>query len=110
MTFYFFYDIYIMSLNVSFEAPSENGSGYGLFFFPIVTESGTMSVGTVKWFNNTKGYGFICPEDGSKDVFVHISAVQKAGIRGLKDGQKVEYELVPGRDGRSSAENLKIVE
>ena len=69
-----------------------------------------MNTGTVKWFNNVKGFGFITPADGSKDVFVHISAVQKAGIRGLKDGQKVEYELVPGRDGRSSAENLKIVE
>lgn len=76
----------------------------------ILRKSIKMSVGTVKWFNNTKGFGFICPSDGSKDVFVHISAVQKAGIRGLKDGQKIEYDLLPGKDGRNSAENLKVVE
>lgn len=69
-----------------------------------------MSVGTVKWFNHTKGFGFICPSDGLKDVFVHISAVQKAGIRGLQDGQRIEYELLLGKDGRTSAENLKIVD
>ncbi len=68
-----------------------------------------MSVGTVKWFNTVKGFGFICPSDGSKDVFVHISAVQKAGIRGLQDGQCVEYDLLPGKDGRMSAENLKLM-
>ena len=68
-----------------------------------------MSVGTVKWFNTMKGFGFICPSDGSKDVFVHISAVQKAGIRGLQDGQCVEYDLLPGKDGRMSAENLKLM-
>ena len=68
-----------------------------------------MSIGTVKWFNKTKGFGFICPSDGSKDVFVHISAVQKAGIRGLQDGQSIEYELQSGKDGRISAENLRIV-
>ncbi len=65
-----------------------------------------MPVGTVKWFNVTKGFGFIQPSDGSKDAFVHISAVERAGLNGLREGQKVEYELVPGRDGRSSAENL----
>ncbi len=65
-----------------------------------------MSTGTVKWFNPTKGYGFIEPEDGSKDTFVHISAVEKAGMSTLREGQKVEYELVPGQNGKSSAENL----
>jgi CspA family cold shock protein len=65
-----------------------------------------MSVGTVKWFNPTKGFGFIEPENGDKDAFVHISAVQKAGMDTLREGQKVEFELVPGDGGRSSAENL----
>ena len=65
-----------------------------------------MPTGTVKWFNATKGYGFIQPSDGSKDAFVHISAVARAGLNGLREGQKIEYELVPGRDGRASAENL----
>ncbi len=65
-----------------------------------------MPTGTVKWFNSTKGYGFIEPSDGSKDCFVHISAVQRAGLPGLREGQQVEFELVPGRDGKASAENL----
>lgn len=65
-----------------------------------------MPVGTVKWFNATKGYGFIRPEDGSKDVFVHISAVQRAGLQTLREGQRVQYELTPGRDGRTAAESL----
>jgi len=65
-----------------------------------------MPTGTVKWFNSVKGYGFIQPSDGSKDAFVHISAVEKAGMQSLREGQKVQYELVPGRDGRASAENL----
>lgn len=65
-----------------------------------------MPTGTVKWFNATKGFGFIQPSDGSKDAFVHISAVERAGLNGLREGQKIEYELVPGRDGRASAENL----
>ncbi|HJO88711.1 MAG: cold-shock protein [Alphaproteobacteria bacterium] len=65
-----------------------------------------MTVGTVKWFNPTKGFGFIEPEDGSKDAFVHISAVERAGLPGLREGQKVEYELVAGQNGKSSAENL----
>lgn len=70
----------------------------------------TMATGTVKWFNPTKGFGFIQPEDGSKDVFVHISAVEQAGRTTLNEGQRVEYELTPGRDGRSSAENLVVAE
>lgn len=65
-----------------------------------------MAKGTVKWFNGTKGYGFIEPSDGTKDVFVHISAVERAGLPGLSEGQAVSYEVVPGRDGKSSAENL----
>ena len=62
-----------------------------------------MPTGTVKWFNPTKGFGFIEPEDGSKDAFVHISAVERAGLSTLNEGQKVSYELQPGRDGKSSA-------
>ncbi len=67
-----------------------------------------MSTGTVKWFNLSKGFGFICPAEGGKDVFVHISAVHKAGVRGLQDGQTVEYDLMTGKDGRICAENLQI--
>jgi len=65
-----------------------------------------MATGTVKWFNATKGYGFIEPAEGGKDVFVHISAVERAGMAGLREGQKIEYEVVEGRNGKSSAENL----
>ena len=66
-----------------------------------------MPNGTVKWFNTTKGYGFIAPETGGKDVFVHISAVERSGLTGLADNQKVSYDLESGRDGRESAVNLK---
>jgi CspA family cold shock protein len=66
-----------------------------------------MPKGTVKWFNPTKGYGFIQPQGGDKDVFVHISAVERAGLSSLNDGQTVEYELVTNR-GKTSAENLKV--
>lgn len=69
-----------------------------------------MTTGTVKWFNSIKGYGFIQPSDGSKDAFVHISAVERAGLQTLREGQKVEYELVPGRNGKSSAENLVVLD
>jgi len=66
-----------------------------------------MATGTVKWFNTTKGFGFIEPESGGKDVFVHISAVQRSGMHGLDEGQKVNYEVVEDqRSGKSSAENL----
>ena len=68
-----------------------------------------MAKGTVKWFNPTKGYGFIQPSTGGKDVFVHISAVERAGLKGLNDNQKIAYELTSGRDGRSSAGELKLL-
>ena len=67
-----------------------------------------MAIGTVKWFNGTKGYGFIKPDEGGADVFVHISAVEKAGYTGLAEGTKLSYELVKGRTGKVSAENLRI--
>ncbi|MCE7998913.1 MAG: cold-shock protein [Rhodobiaceae bacterium] len=69
-----------------------------------------MPTGTVKFFNATKGYGFIEPEDGSKDAFVHISAVERAGLSTLNEGQKVSFELEVGRNGKSSAENLSVVD
>jgi CspA family cold shock protein len=68
-----------------------------------------MATGTVKWFNASKGFGFIQPEDGSKDVFLHVSAVESAGLQSPADGQKIEYELESGRDGRSSAGNISYV-
>ncbi|TCS65928.1 cold-shock protein [Primorskyibacter sedentarius] len=68
-----------------------------------------MATGTVKWFNTTKGFGFIAPDSGGKDVFVHISAVERSGLTGLADNQKVEFELESGRDGRESATNLALV-
>ena len=67
-----------------------------------------MANGTVKWFNATKGFGFIEPEGGSKDVFVHISAVERSGLTGLADGQKVTFDIEAGRDGRESATNLAL--
>ncbi|SEN46609.1 cold shock protein (beta-ribbon, CspA family) [Palleronia salina] len=68
-----------------------------------------MPTGTVKWFNTTKGFGFIAPDAGGKDVFVHISAVERAGMTGLADNQKVSYELIAGRDGRESAGELQAL-
>ena len=67
-----------------------------------------MANGTVKWFNSTKGFGFIEPEDGKRDVFVHISALKRSGISELKDGQKVTFDVEAGRDGRDSAANLAL--
>src|ERR1700739_580409 len=69
-----------------------------------------MSEGTVKWFNAQKGYGFIQPSDGSRDVFVHVSAVERAGLTGLNEGQKVSFDLERGQQGKMSASNLKAVE
>jgi len=68
-----------------------------------------LTTGTVKWFNHTKGYGFIQPEGGGADAFVHISAVEQSGLADLVEGQKVEYELVTGRNGKTAAGNLKLV-
>jgi len=68
-----------------------------------------MTIGTVKFFNTTKGYGFIEPEDGTKDAFVHISAVERSGLTTLNEGQKVSYDLQSGRDGKMSATNIKAL-
>jgi CspA family cold shock protein len=68
-----------------------------------------MSEGTVKWFNGQKGFGFIQPDDGSKDVFVHISAVERAGLNGLNEGQKVSFDLERGQQGKVSAGNLRAI-
>lgn len=68
-----------------------------------------MPKGTVKWFNPQKGYGFIAPEDGSDDAFVHISAVEQAGLASLEEGQQVEFELAEGRNGKLAAQNLSVV-
>jgi CspA family cold shock protein len=67
-----------------------------------------MPIGTVKWFNTTKGFGFIAPDDGGSDVFVHISAVEQSGLTGLADDQKVDFELVDGRDGRQMAGTITL--
>jgi CspA family cold shock protein len=76
----------------------------------LLREGRRMATGTVKWFNETKGFGFIQPDDGGKDVFVHISAVERAGLRSLNEGQKVSYEMETDRkSGRQSASNLKPV-
>ncbi len=69
-----------------------------------------MTNGTVKWFNGVKGYGFIAPDDGGNDAFVHISAIERAGLHSLNEGQRVEYELQPGQNGKSSAENLRALD
>ena len=82
------------------------GTGRSDFFFDSA-ETTLMAKGTVKWFNPTKGYGFIQPSSGGKDVFVHISAVEKAGLSTLNEGQTVEYEEIANR-GKTSAENLKV--
>ena len=69
-----------------------------------------MTTGTVKWFNAAKGYGFITPDDGSKDSFVHISAVERAGLNGLVEGQRVQYELQPSQKGKDAAEDLRLID
>jgi CspA family cold shock protein len=68
-----------------------------------------MAIGTVKWFNATKGYGFIQPEDGSKDVFLHVSDVQRSGLQDVREGDRIEYEVQQGQQGKTSACNLKLV-
>ncbi len=69
-----------------------------------------MANGTVKWFNGTKGYGFIAPEEGGADVFVHITALERAGIRDLREGQRVSFELAPNNKGKTSAVNLQLID
>ena len=69
-----------------------------------------MPTGTVKWFNPTKGFGFIAPEDGAEDAFVHISAVERAGLGSLAEGQKVTFDLEPGRNGRMAAANIQLAD
>jgi CspA family cold shock protein len=69
-----------------------------------------MATGTVKWFNPTKGFGFITPDEGGSDAFVHISAVERAGMHSLNEGQRISYDLEPGRNGKSSAENLRAAD
>ncbi|MCG5242729.1 cold-shock protein [Azospirillum doebereinerae] len=69
-----------------------------------------MTSGTVKWFNTTKGYGFIAPEAGAKDIFVHITAVQRSGLHALAEGQRVEFEVARGDNGKDSAVNISVVE
>lgn len=78
--------------------------------FGHIYKVSAMTNGTVKFFNSTKGFGFITPDDGGKDAFVHISAVERAGLSGLADGQKVSYELESGRDGKVSATNLQLAD
>ncbi len=89
--------------------------GLGLAVFSTVAQSDQkdfgdtiMATGTVKWFNTTKGFGFIAPDSGGKDVFVHISAVERAGLTGLAGNQKVTFDIEPGRDGRDSASNIAL--
>ncbi len=69
-----------------------------------------MTDGTVKWFNPTKGFGFIAPDDGGKDAFVHISEVERSGLSSLHEGQRVQFELVPGKDGKSAAGSLSLLD
>jgi cold shock protein len=89
------------------EAISRRGVSPGASSFDH--EARQLKTGIVKWFNATKGYGFIQQESGEADAFVHISAVERAGLRGLNEGQRVKYELVHGCGGKSSAENLTLV-
>ncbi len=85
-----------------------NGPGLALRLFQ--REKVIMPTGVVKWFKPTIGYGFIQPDEGGNDVFVHVSTVQRAGLQSLNEGQKVEYELVPSRDGKFAAENLVVLD
>jgi CspA family cold shock protein len=85
------------------------GPGYRLRLLSFAQAEAEVATGIVKWFNATKGFGFIQPDDGGQDVFVHISAVERAGLSGLAEGQKVSYEVqVDRKRGKSSAENLRV--
>ncbi len=85
-------------------------NGPGLALEPFQLKRAIMPTGVVKWFNPTKGYGFIVPDEGGSEVFDHISAVERAGLHSLNEGQRVEYELVPSRDGKFEADNLVVVD
>ena len=85
--------------------PRRPARGVAIAYLPTVEDT-TLATGTVKWFNTTKGYGFIVPEDGQKDVFVHISAVEKAGMRSLTEGQRVTFDVATER-GRPAAVNIQ---
>ncbi len=85
-------------------------SGPGLALRIFQREKAIMPTGVVKWFNPAKGFGFIVPDEGGNDVFVHVSTVQRAGLQSLNEGQKVEYEVVPGRDGKFAADNLVVLD
>ncbi len=87
----------------------ETASCCGILLSAHLDEVNFLSTGTVKWFNAAKGYGFIEPEGSGADVFVHISAIEQAGLGNLNEGDRVEYELAKGQNGKSSAENLKLV-
>ena len=96
-------------LNIDGPAETPRGAEKPRVARKEMTQDMTTRIGTVKWFNAAKGFGFIQPDDGGKDVFVHISAVERAGLRDLNEGQKVAYEIVADkRTGRSSAGNLKV--
>ena len=86
--------------------PSKNGGRNSL----LILKDLVMATGTVKWFNSMKGYGFIEPEDGSKDAFVHISAVERAGLSSLNEGQKVSYDLQPGQIGKCAHEISTVID
>lgn len=92
----------LVFLDWSFDAPPNSGRGF--VYLEIL-----MATGTVKFFNPTKGFGFIAPQDGSKDIFVHISAVERAGMQSLAENQQVSFDAERGTDGRFSAINLKAV-
>jgi len=92
---------------VPVEIATARGSGRGLPDLKLGEER--MPKGIVKWFNTEKGYGFIRPDDGGKDIFVHITAVRSAGLETLADNQPIEFELIPGRDGRTSAGELRLI-
>ncbi len=85
-------------------------NGPGLALGKFQREKVIMPTGVVKWFNPAKGFGFIVPDEGGNDVFVHASPVERAGLQSLNDGHKVDYELVPGRDGKFAAENLMVLD
>ena len=93
-----------------FDGIGSRSSGSGSSTAETAKGHASMATGTVKWFNGQKGYGFIQPDEGGADVFVHISAVERSGLTGLRDDQKVTFDIESGRDGRESAINLQLAE